>query len=130
MNEVHVSFLMAKSRVAPIKPMSIPHLELTAAVVAVNVTTMLKNELNYENLRILFYTDSEVVLGYINNEAPRFHTYIGNRVQHICDRSEPEQWHHVTRKDNPADEASRGLAVGHSTIRNGSKVHRFCGQRK
>jgi hypothetical protein len=110
-NEVHVSFLMAKLRVAPIRAMSIPRLELTAAVVAANVTTMLKNELNYDNLQTVFYTDSEVVLGYINNEARRFHTYVGNRVQHIRDRTEPEQWHHVSGKNNPADEASRGLAV-------------------
>ena len=102
---------MAKSRVAPIRAMSIPRLELTAAVVAANVTTMLKNELNYDNLQTVFYTDSEVVLCYINNEARRFHTYVGNRIQHIRDRTEPEQWHHVSGKNNPADEASRGLAV-------------------
>ena len=58
---------MAKSRVAPIKTMSISRLDLTAAVVAVNVTTMFKNELNYDNLQTVFYTDSEVVLGYMNN---------------------------------------------------------------
>ena len=110
-NEVHVSFLMAKSRVAPIRAMSIPRLELTAAVVAANVTTMLKNELNYDNLQTVLYTASEVVLGYINNEARRFHTYVSNRVQHIRDHTEPEQWHHVSGKNNPADEASRGLAV-------------------
>lgn len=102
---------MAKSRVAPIKPMSIPRLELTAAVVAVNVATMLKSELDYEDLRTMFYSDSEVVLGYINNDARRFHTYVGNRVQHIRGRSKPEYWHHVSGKDNPADEASCGLAV-------------------
>ena len=45
--EVHVSFLMAKSRVPPIKPVSIPRMELTAAVVSVNVTTMLKSCLLY-----------------------------------------------------------------------------------
>ena len=54
--EVHVSFLIAKSRVAPIKPISIPLMELTAAVVSVNVTKMLQSELTY-------YTDSEVVIG-------------------------------------------------------------------
>ena len=54
--EVHVSFLIAKSRVAPIKPISIPRMELTAAVVSVNVTKMLQSELTY-------YTDSEVVIG-------------------------------------------------------------------
>ncbi len=102
---------MAKSQVAPIKPMSIPPLELTAAVVAVNVTTMLENELDYDNLQTTYYTDSEVVLGYISNEACRFHTYVGNRVQHIRDRTDPQQWHHVSGTDNPADEASRGLGV-------------------
>ena len=110
-NEVHVSFLMAKSRVAPLKQMSIPRMELTAAVISVNVATMLKNEMNYENLECKYYSDSEVVLGYINNEARRFHAYVGNRVQHIRDRSKPEQWHHVSGEDNPADEASRALTA-------------------
>ena len=49
--EVHVSFRMAKSRVPPIKPVSIPRMELTAAFLSVNVTTMLKSELDYENLK-------------------------------------------------------------------------------
>ena len=109
--EVHVSFLIGKSRVAPIKPISIPRMELTAAVVSVNVTKMLQSELDYENLQSVYYTDSEVVIGYISNEAHRFHVYIGNRVQHIRDRSDPEQWHHVPGKDNPADEASRSLTA-------------------
>ena len=95
--EVHVSFLIAKSRV-PIKPVSIPRMELTVAVVSVNVTTMLKSELDCENLKSVYYTDSEVV-------------YVSNRVQYIRHRSNPEQWHHVPGKDNPADEASRSLTA-------------------
>ena len=109
--DVHVSFLMAKSRVAPIKPISIPRMELTAAVVSVNVTKMLQSELDYDNLWSVYYTDSEVVIGYIGNDARRFHVYVGNRVQYIRDRSDPEQWHHVSGKDNPADEASRSLTA-------------------
>ena len=109
--QVHVSFLIAKSRVAPIKPISIHRMELTAAVVSVNVTKMLQSELDYENLRSVYYTDSEVVIGYTSNEARRFHVYVGNRVQHIRDRSDPQQWHHVPGKDNPADEASCSLTA-------------------
>ena len=93
--DVHVGFLIAKSRVAPIKPMSILRMELTAAVVSVNVTKMLQSELDYKILRSVYYTDSEVVIGYISNDARRFHVYVGNGVQHIHDRSDPEQWHHV-----------------------------------
>ena len=76
-------------------------MELKAAVVSVNVTKMLQSELDYENLRSVYYTE------YISNDARRFHVYVGNRIQHIRDRSDPEQWHHVPGKDNPANEASR-----------------------
>ena len=107
--QIHVSFLMAKACVAPTKMMSIPRLELTAAVISVNVSSMLTKEFAYDSIEQLYHTDSTVVLGYIHNDARRFHTYVGNRVQHIRDRSEPDQWYHVAGNDNPADKASRGL---------------------
>lgn len=109
--EVNVSFVMGKARVASIKPMTIPRKELTAAVVAVNVSSMLRRELDYKDLQEFFYTDSSAVLGYVNNDAKRFHTFVANRVQRIRDRSKPEQWHHVPGKNNPADEASRGQSA-------------------
>ena len=70
------------------------------------------------------------MLCYISNDPSRFHTYVGNRVQHICDRSKPEQWHHVSGKDNPTDEASCGLVV--QEILNNQKWFNgfFCGKRR
>lgn len=97
-NDIHVSFLMAKSRVAPLKPISIPHLELTAAVISVNVVSMLNSKLDIKHVQSFYYTDSEIVIGYINNNARHFHTYVGNCVQHIRDRTSPENWHHVSTK--------------------------------
>ena len=101
----------AKSRVAPLKPMSIPRLELTARVISVNVASMLKSELDIEHIKCYYYTNSEILIGYINNEARCFHLYVGNRVQHIRDHSSPGDWFHVPGKENPADEASRGLTA-------------------
>ncbi|XP_071802646.1 uncharacterized protein [Asterias amurensis] len=77
------TLLMGKSRVAPTKITTIPHLELTAAVVSVKISQILKEELHLTKGEEIFWTDSQVVLGYINNEARRFHTFVANRVQMI-----------------------------------------------
>ena len=53
--------------------------------------------------------DSQVVLGYIRNDARRFHVFVANRVQQIRDSSSPSQWQYVRTEENPADEASRGV---------------------
>ena len=58
----------------------------------------------------MFYTDSQVVLGYIKNDARRFHVFVANRVQQIRDNSIPNQWKYIETKENPADESSRGLS--------------------
>ncbi|XP_068758156.1 uncharacterized protein [Montipora capricornis] len=107
-DEVHCSLVMAKSRVTPLKPITVPRLELAAAVVSTNISAFLRKELKYD-LSEVFWTDSKVVLGYLSNEARRFHTFVANRVQLIRDRTSPDQWNHVETKSNPADDASRGL---------------------
>ncbi|XP_047483301.1 uncharacterized protein LOC125035146 [Penaeus chinensis] len=109
--QVHCALVMSKSRVTPLKPITVPRLELTAAVVAVRMSSMLKRELGYQELKEFFWTDSKVVLGYISNEAKRFHVFVANRVQHIKDHSSVEQWKFIESAQNPADAASRGLYV-------------------
>lgn len=110
-DEVHCALVMAKSRVTPLKPVTVPRLELTAAVVSTKISSLLQKELNYQDMQEFFWTDSRVVLGYISNEARRFHTFVANRVQAIRDHASPEQWRYVDTKDNPADDASRGLGA-------------------
>lgn len=109
--EVHCSLVMAKARVAPLKITSIPRLELSAAVVSTKISVMLRSELDMKIDEEFYWTDSQVVLGYINNDARRFHTFVANRVQLIRDNSDPSQWHYVDTSENPADHASRGLSA-------------------
>ena len=103
-----VSLVFSKSRVAPVKPITIPRLELTSAVLAVKVSLMLEKELNYTNLQHYFYTDSKVVLGYISNSSKRFHVFVSNRVGFIQAHTTASQWSHIDGKSNPSDVASRG----------------------
>lgn len=108
---VHCALVMTKSRVSPLKVITIPRLELTAAVISVEISNVLKRELEYVDLEESFFTDSEVVMGYIRNKAYRFHTFVANCVQRIQLSTTPQQWRYVPSKENPADHASRGLNV-------------------
>ena len=108
---VHCALVFAKSRVSPTKLTTIPRLELTAAVVSVKTSNLLKEELGSDVTEEFFWTDSKVVLGYIKNEARRFHTFVSNRVQKIQLNSAPQQWRYVPTNENPADHASRGLTT-------------------
>ena len=107
----HCVLVMAKSRVAPLSIVTIPRLELTAAVLAVKLSCFLKRELCLEIKNEYFWTDSQVVLGYIHNDARRFHVFVANRVQQIRRHTDPDQWHYVPSEKNPADHASRGLTI-------------------
>ena len=78
------NLVMAKSRVPPTKFASIPRLELTAAALSIKVSAMLGRELAiHPTIKEYFWTDSEVALGYVNNDAKRFKIFVANRVQLI-----------------------------------------------
>ena len=111
--KVTSSILMSKSRLAPIKKTTIPRLELSGAALAVKQDVQLRKELSKEiHLQeSVFWTDSTIVLSYINNMDKRFHTFVANRIQMIHDCSNPHQWKHVPSKLNPADDISRGQSA-------------------
>jgi len=84
-DKAHCSLVIGKSRVAPLKQITVPRLELAAATVSANTSKFLRQELSYTDIKENFWTDSKIVLGYVNNEAKRFHVYVANRIQQIRD---------------------------------------------
>ena len=106
-----LAFLAAKTRVAPLKQISIVRLELQGAVMASRLAAALREELTYEIHRVVFWTDSRVVLRYLSNQSRRFHTFVANRVAEIRETSQVDQWYHVPGEQNPADASSRGLTI-------------------
>ena len=108
---IHCSFMIGKARVTPLKPITVPRLELTAATTSAKVAKQLKTELSMKPDSETFWTDSKVVLGYISNLDKKFHMFVTNRIQAIHDLSQVEQWRYVPTDENPSDDGSRGLTV-------------------
>ncbi|CAC5383130.1 unnamed protein product [Mytilus coruscus] len=102
---------MGKSRVTPLKQVTIPRLELTAATVAVRTNKMILKELEIPVQRSNFWTDSMTVLRYIKNTTSRFHTFVANRLAVIHEGSNIFDWRYISTKLNPADPASRGVSA-------------------
>ena len=109
--DVHCSFIIGKSRLSPLKQLTIPRLELSAAVVATRLDRMVTKEIGIPVDKSILRTYSNCVLGYIANEDKRFHTFVANRAAAIYEVTSPPQWKHVGTKQNPADDASRGLTA-------------------
>ncbi|RLU19024.1 hypothetical protein DMN91_009382 [Ooceraea biroi] len=109
LDDVRVTLLMAKSKVAPLAKQTIPRLELTAAVLLTRLVVRARSTLNIDDAPVHLWTDSSVVLAWIRGHPSQWKEYVANRVALIQELLPHARWHHVPGTENPADCASRGL---------------------
>lgn len=108
-HHVRISLIMSKTKVAPIKPMSIPRLELAAAVLLTHTVEYVQNAMNLSHVPVYCWTDSTVVLAWLKKHPSQWKMFIANRVADIQTRVPMAIWRHVPTASNPADCASRGI---------------------
>ncbi|GFW18327.1 integrase_H2C2 domain-containing protein [Trichonephila clavipes] len=108
LGEVKVCLVTSKSRVSPLKQISIPRLELCGAVLAAKLMKNVKEALNLQITAVHFWSDSTIVISWIHRESRELKTFVANRVSKIHQLSSRDQWHHIASEQNPADVLSRG----------------------
>ena len=104
-------FVTAKSRVAPLKRLTVPRLELQAAVMATRLNSSVIEELRMTVEKTVFFTDSTIALSWIRSHARSYKPFVSARIGEVQTNSDPSQWRHVPGSLNPADDISRGITV-------------------
>ena len=110
-DEFSVRFVAVKARVAPLKQLTIPRLELQAAVLASRPGKTIQDESRMKFEKVVLFTDSAIVYAWIKSQAKRFKPFVAARAGEIQNNSELTQWRHIPTDHNSADDVSRGISV-------------------
>ena len=102
-------FISAKSRLAPVKELTIPRLELQAAVIASRLYKTIVDECRLQFEKVIFFRDSMIVLTWIRSQSRGFKPFVSSRVAEIQTNCDPSTWRHIPSEHNVADDLLRGI---------------------
>ena len=109
--KISVKILMSKTKVAPIKTINIPNLELCAAALLTKFILFVVQSLQLDNTPIFCWTDSSIVLDWLQKQPITLPLFVANRISTIQTSLSYAFLNHVSSKQNPANCASLGLTA-------------------
>lgn len=103
--------ITSKTKVAPVKTMTIPRLELCAAQLLTATMLNVRQALELADVPYTMWTDSTIVLGWLRKHSSTLNVYVANRISFIQQHTDVQHWRHIRTQYNPADCASRGITA-------------------
>lgn len=104
-----IRLISAKTKVAPVKVISTPKLELCGAVLVARLMFKVMKSFNFNSVKLFNYSDNTTVLAWLKSHPNHWNTFVANRVTEIQTLTNPDNWYFVDTENNPADCASRGV---------------------
>ena len=106
-----VRFVMSRAKVTPLQSISVPRLELMAAIVGLQIAETVGQTIGLPKEKWTFWSDSLDVLHWVRGHSRQFKPFVSNRVAEIQMKTDPTQWRYTPTKENPADKLSRGMTA-------------------